>query len=75
MADAIKAQQTGEPAMSQETIDALSRGDITPAQYWGRHVEPWTLISSATPLSEVDEMYLDLADVASDLSDLFARVA
>ena len=61
--------------MSKETINALTRGEITPAQFWGRHIEPWTLISSATPVNETEEMYLDLADVASDLSDLVSKAA
>jgi hypothetical protein len=61
--------------MSTEIINALSCGDITPAQFWIRHIGAWTLIADATPLADTDEMYRELADAASDLGEFFTQVA
>lgn len=69
------AVQTRGASMSKSTIHALMVGEITPAQFWIRHIESWTLIADVTPIQEVEDVYRDLADVAADLADDFAKVA
>lgn len=61
--------------MSKEVEDALIRGEITPTQFWLRHIGPWTLIADATPLHEVEDVYRDLADSADFLADTLAVLA
>lgn len=61
--------------MSKEVVDALTRGEITPAQFWLRHISPWTLIADATLIPEVDETYRELADSAAFMADSLAVLA
>jgi hypothetical protein len=59
--------------MSIETMEALESGEISPAQFWIRHLSAWTLIADTTPLPEVEDTYRDLADVAGTLAEAAVR--
>lgn len=65
--------QTGETSMSIDTIEALDTGVISPAQYWIRHMEAWTLIADVTPVPETEDFYRDLEDIAGTLAELLIR--
>lgn len=59
--------------MSQETIEALEAGTLSPAEFWVRHTVAWTLIADVTPLPDVEDTYRDLADVAIILAEAAIR--
>lgn len=61
--------------MSKEVVDALTRGEISPAQFWSRHIGPWTLIADATPLTPIEDTYRELADSADFMVDALSTVA
>lgn len=59
--------------MSIDVMEALENGEISPAQFWIRHLTAWTLIADATPLPEIEDTFRDLADVAGTLAEAAVR--
>jgi hypothetical protein len=58
--------------MSQEVIDALASGQITPVEYWVRHASSWKNIAESTPLDDVEVFFTELTDDAFDVAEFLA---
>lgn len=61
--------------MSIEVIQALESGEIDPITYWARHVTAWRDIANFTPLDDVEELYGELEENASDVVEFLAFLA
>jgi len=61
--------------MSIEVIHALENGEIDPITYWARHITAWREIANFTPLEDVEEMYGELEENASDVVEFLAFLA